>query len=440
MSKIFGSSQGAINKAIASLVGSAPEDLNTLGEIALALADSDSESGALVAQDTQHSNQISQLQTDVDGIVNSSRTKLFADTTYYIDTAGDNANDGLTSGTAIATIAEFLRILQEDLDLNGHRVTAILAAGDYTAEGQLHLPTLVGAEPVTCGVLVPEYTSNAQVIIKGVQANSTQTTIVAGFELDQSGYYGIGNCQIKLDNLSDTFALSASRNGVLEVFDVAVISGTGNQVGGIRAEEKGYIKLASSVIFNGNFGKPLYFADNNSYIESFVIHVNYLSDSLASVNFIEADNNSTVNLKDSGILNVEFANLLGAIKVRDSYVWVPNEIYSAVAVEVKPDTRYGFVNNQSLGLTSAIELRGKTNREAIFVDKTLTNIDPAYQNLINNSGGNLTVSLPTSPNVDRFFAIINNATSTNNIVVNSVTLLPDERYEVIFDGVEWIVL
>ena len=87
-----------------------------------------------------------------------------------------------------------------------------------------------------------------------------------------------------------------------------------------------------------------------------------------------------------------------------------------------------------------LALRGETNRETLTVDKQLENDDPSIQNLENLTGGDLNVLLPTNPDRDKFFLIINRASSTGNLIINGTILLPNERYELIHDGTEWLEL
>ena len=79
-----------------------------------------------------------------------------------------------------------------------------------------------------------------------------------------------------------------------------------------------------------------------------------------------------------------------------------------------------------------------TNREIITADKTLTNEDPSIQILENPTGGDLNLNLPTSPTKDKLFGVVNLDISTGNIIFNSRTLIPSDRYEIVYDGTEWV--
>ena len=72
-------------------------------------------------------------QTEISNLVASGvlREKLTADRTYYVDTAGSDTNDGLTPGTAFATIERSFRAAENEIDLNGFNLTISVADGTY---------------------------------------------------------------------------------------------------------------------------------------------------------------------------------------------------------------------------------------------------------------------------------------------------------------------
>ena len=76
-------------------------------------------------------------------------------------------------------------------------------------------------------------------------------------------------------------------------------------------------------------------------------------------------------------------------------------------------------------------------RTTIIANKQLTDSDTNYQHIITNTAG-LAVLLPVVPVLNMYFKIKNAATSTQNLIVNGATLLPDDTYEVMYDGTEWV--
>lgn len=73
----------------------------------------------------------------------------------------------------------------------------------------------------------------------------------------------------------------------------------------------------------------------------------------------------------------------------------------------------------------------------ITSDRQLTGSDTNHQHIITNTVG-LEVLLPVSPVANMYFNIKNSAVSAQDLLVNSVTLLPNDTYEVIYDGIQWI--
>jgi len=64
------------------------------------------------------------------------RKRLLGNLTLYVSTTGSDSNNGLTAGTAFATIQKALDVLQSSYDLNGYTVTVQLADGTYNVGGQ----------------------------------------------------------------------------------------------------------------------------------------------------------------------------------------------------------------------------------------------------------------------------------------------------------------
>lgn len=80
-----------VDAKIAAVVGAAPAALDTLGEIATALADDDSAIAALIAQDTANATAIASVQTELDALENSLNPVL-APITTSVELFIDNVN------------------------------------------------------------------------------------------------------------------------------------------------------------------------------------------------------------------------------------------------------------------------------------------------------------------------------------------------------------
>ena len=61
------------------------------------------------------------------------RTRLTANTNFYVSTTGSDANNGLTAATPWLTLQNAANIIQKNYDLNGFVATINLTAGTYTA-------------------------------------------------------------------------------------------------------------------------------------------------------------------------------------------------------------------------------------------------------------------------------------------------------------------
>lgn len=93
------------------------------------------------------------------------RETLLNDTTYYVDPAGNNTNNGLTPGTAFKTL-QFAVDKAIAADPGFYSVTIELAAGDYTAEGEIILPRGIGTDYLLKGT-TPDTAITNRLLIRG---------------------------------------------------------------------------------------------------------------------------------------------------------------------------------------------------------------------------------------------------------------------------------
>lgn len=66
-------------------------------------------------------------------IARLTRLRLTAPITFYVSPAGDDTNDGLTQGTAWASITHAYNYIRDRVDLNGFQATIQLADGTYSS-------------------------------------------------------------------------------------------------------------------------------------------------------------------------------------------------------------------------------------------------------------------------------------------------------------------
>lgn len=96
--------------------------------------------------------------------------------------------------------------------------------------------------------------------------------------------------------------------------------------------------------------------------------------------------------------------------------------------------------NTVISLVQPGAVRGRITRRTITADIALTASDTTRQHIINQSGADRNVTLPVLPLVDQEFEVINNATSTFNLVFAGETIAPGAMHIVQWDGVEWVAL
>ena len=111
------------------------------------------------------------------------REQLAANRTYYVAPAGSNANDGLATGTAFATLQKAVNEAQR-LDCSIFDVTIKLAPGSY-AGAAIRRPLLGG------GTL----------FIVGNEATPDETTITTGLAVDNGAHVSVSG--VKLDIAAD---------------------------------------------------------------------------------------------------------------------------------------------------------------------------------------------------------------------------------------------
>ncbi|MEN9871997.1 MAG: hypothetical protein RLZZ171_2989 [Cyanobacteriota bacterium] len=96
--------------------------------------------------------------------------------------------------------------------------------------------------------------------------------------------------------------------------------------------------------------------------------------------------------------------------------------------------------NTVIALVQPASSRGNISRLTITADITLTASDTTRQHLLNQSGADRNVLLPASPVVSQEFEVINNSTSTFNLIFAGETIIPGARHIVQWDGVEWLAM
>jgi hypothetical protein len=158
------------------------------------------------------------------------RDLLKADRTYYVSTTGSNANDGLTSGTAWATLQFAWDTIAGTLDQGQFIVTIQCAAGTYAAPlNGTSIPTgtvdIIGDEatPANCIVVAD---GNAPIISAFVFIGQVYPVFISGFTtsaINGGQCIVINNCHLVAcgaiaftsDSNADSIAISISTSSVL---------------------------------------------------------------------------------------------------------------------------------------------------------------------------------------------------------------------------------
>jgi hypothetical protein len=144
----------------------------------------------------------------------ASRIKLTGNLNLYVSTTGSDAANGLTTGTAFATLQHAFAVIYNSYDLNGFTVTVNLLAGAYTAGFQI-AGSVVGGNLTTIPIAL-------------VGAGSTTTTI----------------------NVTNSNCVNVSMGANISVSGVLLeASGTGNNGNAISISLNGQVSLGSDVNF-----------------------------------------------------------------------------------------------------------------------------------------------------------------------------------------------
>jgi hypothetical protein len=122
------------------------------------------------------------------------RTRLTANTTFYVSTTGSDSNNGLASTTPWLTLQHAATTIQNNYDLAGFTATVSVADGTYSAGVTINGP-FVGSKGVGSVIFLGDTTTPTNCIISlagncfGASGGATYS--VSGFQLASSGSYGI---------------------------------------------------------------------------------------------------------------------------------------------------------------------------------------------------------------------------------------------------------
>lgn len=251
------------------------------------------------------------------------REILFADRTYHVSPGGNDANDGLTSSAAFATIQKAVDTVYGTLDLGGHDVTIQLAPGTYdgfdavnpqvgagtiTVKGDTgDLDQCVIADHIGSSIVINVENYGTRIALEGLTVTRTSTTNLirafAGARVDlvtnnkvsgagrshslmadalatielkgtlvaedqcysllyagRNGYLTIAGATLDLSASPDTGVLALANNGGV------VFAHANTFIGGATGGRRYVVQLNG--IANSNSGNPNYFPNDDPGIET----------------------------------------------------------------------------------------------------------------------------------------------------------------------------
>ena len=122
-------------------------------------------------------------------IARLTRLRLTAPITFYVSPAGNDANDGLTQGTAWASITHAYNYIRDRIDLNGFQATIQLADGIH-ASASLGFPC-IGPAPIIQGdVADPSRVTVNGVGIPALTVGGGATVVCLDFTVTATGPEG----------------------------------------------------------------------------------------------------------------------------------------------------------------------------------------------------------------------------------------------------------
>lgn len=144
--------------------------------------------------------------------VTGARTMLSGDTNFYVASTGSDSNDGLTSGTAQATLQHMVNTIAANYDGGGHNITINVAAGTYVGAKIVFPPnydfySVIGVGPASTTIqdsgnlycLGPNTTSGGAFIFGGMTLDAN-TTNCSAFSPNGAGLSYLGDSTLSGTN------------------------------------------------------------------------------------------------------------------------------------------------------------------------------------------------------------------------------------------------
>lgn len=390
------------------------------------------------------------------------RTKLAANTTLYINaTSGsDTTGAGLTTGAGAYQSIDFaLQDAANIYDLLEYGLTFQLEDGTHTVPAVIHFPRFIStAKGVTNVIFLSGNSSNPNNTI----INYTGTSGAAVFRVDQVPMrVQFANFKATIDNSTTTDLISAIGGSLVVLAGQIILSG----IFSFAYSTQNSGRIVSTSVFKTSFETATvngYLFAKQSQIDLRNATVEVLTGQTLTIAlaFVVSNNQGILSLSGDAAKYINQGTVTGSkfLLTQSSYLDLASPSTTDTSIllgdsdgTIEAGSGYGYLGNyvdyeDSYGagannIVSAVDLAVRNlsiNRENITADKTLTVTDVAYQHLILDADRE--AFLPATPPKNLFFAFINGSLSLGNLTVGDAVLLPGDRYEVIFDDVEWIEL
>ncbi len=382
-------------------------------------------------------------------VANTTKTKLTADTDFYVDgTLGNDSNDGLSPGAgAFQTIKGALDTLSDTYDLNSFVLTLNVAAGTYI-EGVFELPQFTDSNLENTDFNQDFFLSAVDII--GDETTPSNVVIEGGIRLGNPTPYKVSGFRLELNTAAggNNFLVFATEHSRMDASNIEWV----------RTDGTSFAACARGT----NFAN-LFMGGTHS-VEGVWSHFYY-----GQTGAIWVFNATDLNIVDiqtrSSFLRLETltANRFRPTTLTNPLNWngsqfsIRENALLVIGDDLHPDDTPGNPGTWNFSYSSNLEwsMGGKINMGTIYdwwLEATLTanlnmnsDLDRLrYWNRDYTVTVDRTITLPTTGVENPYkFIFKNNETSTGNLIISDgttlATILPGEIYKIERSKAVWQV-
>ena len=345
---------------------------------------------------------------------------------------GDDNNDGFSSGQAVQTIGKVQDIL-ESYNWDNQSAVSIYVETSGTL-GTLNLQSVEGAPKIiirtntsanlTGSSTVEDYPYDLQFLGLGIQSTLTCRRVhsieVQNCDVSGAGRFTMVGVSYLFEENCDYTNPTATTMWFLDNVG-SVVSQPGTITGG-------NFTTAFYRVYTGGV-RHLMIRGNQSITGRLIQVVNLSVDRKAMLGAISNVSGMSGSLADEIDISVPINGLRPYDNATSGLT--ATDIDAAIdELDGRLDTVEGNLGAQPLTV----------NRVILSGSPTLTVTDDVYQHIVDMTTAGQTINLPASPVDGTRFVFKMKSTSANSVTINSTTLNPGEVYEVVYDGVEWVVI